>query len=130
MSCNRTVAYGTTIGDNFTDIVGTNPPPCGVDITAMKIGSGYVVYAIQMTYTSHEGDIIVGPRRGGAGGDVAIVQLQEGERITGATGMFCTVGDTELSRRVFMVQLVFFSERQDGQSVSYGPYGSQNFACI
>ena len=120
------VAYGSTTGTAFSDFTGTNPWPCGVDITDIRIRSGNIVDAIQVTYKTVDGRIISGERRGGNGGREDLIRLDDGERITGATGMVCNnyiiQGGVDNGR--FVTQLAFFSEKHDGQKVVYGPYGS------
>ena len=121
MGCADTgVAYGSTRGTAFADFTGTNPWPCGVDITDMRIRRGTIIDAIQVTYKTVDGRIISGERRGGSGGSEELIRLEEGERITGATGTVC---NSYITGR-FVTQLAFFAEKQDGQKVVYGPYGT------
>jgi hypothetical protein len=116
LGCSSTgVAYGSTAGTAFADFTGTNPWPCGVDIREVRIRSVTLVDSIQVTYRTFDNRIMLKPQRGGGGGYERVLRLQEGERITGATGMTCNRG--------YVVQLVFFSEKEDGQKVVYGPYG-------
>ena len=90
-----------------------------MDITEIRIRSGSIIDAIQVTYKTVDGSIILKPQRGGEGGREQVIRLEDGERITGATGTTCTVRD-----RIDVVQLVFLSEKEDGQKVAYGPYGN------
>ena len=86
-----------------------------MDISEIKVFSGTVVDAIQVTYKSLDGVVIPKPRRGGGGGGQTVISLEDGERITGATGMFCDFGSYK-----FLLQLVFFSEKADGQKLVHG----------
>ena len=91
-----------------------------MDITEISVFAlgGNVLTAIQVTYKTLDGVVITGPRHGGSGGTQAVLSLEDGERITGATGMICDVVST-----AFVHQLVFFSEKADGQKSVHGPYG-------
>jgi hypothetical protein len=119
LGCSNTgVAYGSTTGTAFADFTGTNPWPCGVDIREVRIWTGTLVDAIQVTYRTFDNTVMLKPRRGGGGGRERVLRLQEGERITGATGMTCTHRNNK-----YIIQLVFLSEKEDGQKAVYGPYG-------
>ena len=62
-----------------------------------------------------DGEIIQGERRGGIGGSEIVVNLQDGERITGVAGVVCT----KAPHGTHVNQLLFFSQRQDGQKLTY-----------
>lgn len=109
--CKSTRMYGRN-GATFADF-GTNR--CGVDIKQITIRHGSIIDAVQVIYKSETKNQILKPRRGGRGGRVSKIVLQNGERITGAIGMAC---------RNYITQLIFFSEGEDGQRKVYGPYGA------
>lgn len=122
LGCVKTsVAYGGTFGGKtFTDFPGTDPWPCGVDITEIRIYHHNIINGIQVTYRTVDGESVQKPRRGRAAGRVSVVRLETGERITGVMGVVCR--KTVIS--MFVTQLAFFSEKEDGQKVAYGPYGA------
>ena len=117
-------AYGSTTGTAFVDFTGAHGIswPCGVDITRIKIWHGLLIDAIQLRYQTYSGTTIYGTKRGGQGGRLVTVTLQTGERITGVAGMKC-VRRSGNFRGTFIRQLMFFSERRDGQKLVHGPYG-------
>ena len=117
-------AYGSTTGTAFVDFTGSHGTswPCGVDITRIKIWYGILIDAIQLRYRTYSGTTIDGRKRGGRGGRLTTITLQTGERITGVAGMKC-VKRSGYYRGTFIRQLMFFSERRDGQKLVYGPYG-------
>ena len=122
MGCAQTrVAYGSNTGAAFSDFNTTNPWPCGVDITELRIRHGHLIDSIQLTYKTVDQFIIIGPQRGGQGGRESFVRLDQGERITGVSGTVCT--QTRDFPGTGVRQLIFFSRKADGQRVLYGPYG-------
>lgn len=133
VSCARTPGYGGFHGNPFTDFPcddprrpsnpfiespGISPGPCGVDIVEIRMNHSAGINSIQVTYRDADGDLVTKPRRGQDGGQESIISLEAGERITGVAGIICT-------RIIFdlPIQLVFFSEKEDGRKVVYGPYG-------
>ena len=122
LGCGVTVAYGMPNGTAFSDFTGSNPWPCGVDIRSIRIRHGRIIDAIQVTYKSYDQNIIHKPRRGGLGGTESLIYLTNGERITGVTGTICNEPYLRLNGP-HVRQLVFFSEKADGQKMVYGPYG-------
>ena len=93
-----------------------------MDIRSIRIRHGSLIDAIQVTYKSYDQNIIHKPRRGGLGGTESLIHLTNGERITGVTGTICNEPRLRLNGP-HVRQLVFFSEKADGQKVVYGPYG-------
>ena len=67
---------------------------------------------------------ISGTKRGGDGGVKAVIRLDAGERITGVAGMVCTYAASSPTPGTLVHQLAFSSQKQDGQKVVYGPYGT------
>lgn len=119
--CSSSSAYGTTAGTAFADFGGTNPGPCGVDVRQFRIFHSSIINSIRVLYDV-EGSAVLRPAWGGTAGTPIVVDLEAGEKITGATGMTCVRSDAGNNR--YLTQLVFFSEKQDGQKVVYGPYGT------
>lgn len=75
-----------------------------------------------MTYKTAEGGTVVPPIHGRASGRTGTVRLEKGERLTGVTGVACSQALITQPNR-YVTQLVFFSEKADGQRAVYGPYG-------
>ena len=97
--------------------------PCGVDITEIQIRHSIVIDSIHVKYKTVEEETIVAPIHGGGGGRMGIVHLADGERITGASGVVCV--DSFLSLiDPYVSQLIFFSEKEDGEKKVHGPYGA------
>ena len=113
------MAYGSSNGTAFADFNGTRPWPCGVDIVEIRISAGAMIDSIQVKYKTVDNTIIQGESRGGIGGNERVIRLQDGERITGVAGVVCT----KAPHGTHVNQLLFFSQRQDGQKLTYGPYG-------
>lgn len=134
LGCESTsVAYGSTYGTAFADFAGTHPWPCGVDITEITIWHNWAVDAIQVNYKTVDQRRILKPKRGGGGGAggtggiryTTVIFVRTGERLTGVTGMVCSYPNRRYTG-VYVRQLVFLLEKQDGQKVAYGPYGAQS----
>ena len=118
------MAYGSTVGPAFSDFTTTQPWPCGVDITEIRVRHGSLIDALQMTYRTIDQQVIYRPWRGGPGGRESIIALSPGERITGVIGTICTQDHQFPGTSVR--QLIFLAQKVDGQKVVYGPYGDES----
>jgi hypothetical protein len=123
LGCSQTdVAFGSRSGAAFTDFNGSTSCPCGEDIREIRISHSIIIDAIQVTYRTVDGEIVSEPKRGGGGGREDVVRLAKGEWLTGVTGVECTdIAVSYLNR--YVMQMVFFSEKEDGERAVYGPYG-------
>lgn len=54
---------------------------------------------------------------------MAIVLLEEGEQITGVSGVMCLDAFLSQTER-YVSQLIFYSEKEDGEKKVHGPYGA------
>ena len=86
----------------------------------------YVIDAIKLEYASKDEQAISKPKRGGSEGRISIIELEKGERVTGTAGMICK----EMSgffQGTHVRQITFFTEKENGEKITYGPYGRRSF---
>ena len=104
--------FGGDGGDSWEDPVNAHVPGV-VGIKRIAIKHGQSIDSIQMDYSLLWDGTYHGERHGGDGGSMNNIDLQDGEKVVEVRAL---VG-------LYLNQLVFVTQKQDGTTREYGPFG-------
>lgn len=109
----KKVAFSSSGGSNFDENPELFFPPVG-KVTKLVIYHGDSVVSIQAEYQLLDGTKLLGKKYGGDSGDLSVVDLSSGERIT---GIDCKTDGYSID------QITISTTKEDGTTTSYGPFG-------